>query len=59
MRAGDAEDEPDAVGGEGVDDGRAAGDPLSHGTACFVVAIALISSYAAWAAAMPVISAWS
>ena len=32
VRAGDAEDDLDTVRGECVDDGRAAGDPLSHGS---------------------------
>ena len=57
--AGDAEHVADAVRDQRIDDGRAAGDRVSHGRLAAPAAIALISSYAACAAAMPVISAWS
>ena len=59
VRAGDAEDVPDAVRDQRVDDGGTASDGLIHGRIVPLVAIALTSSYAACAAAMPVISAWS
>ncbi len=59
MRAGDAEHVADPVGHQRVDDGRAAGDVVGHHRGSGRGAIALISSYAACEAAMPVTSAWS